>query len=67
MPIDYSFQATPHFRDLTQTGLVLLQRPVVRSLRRLRRLRAGAAVVEVPVPVKAARQFRRNPLPGSLY
>ena len=49
MPIDFSFESTPNFRDLTQTGLVLLRQPVVRSLAKLRRLRKGQAVPEGPV------------------
>jgi hypothetical protein len=44
MPVDFSFESTPNFRDLTQTGLVLLRQPVVRSLAELRRLRKGQAV-----------------------
>ena len=48
MPVDFSFESTPNFRDLTQTGLVLLGRPVVRSLARLRRLRRGLAVATPP-------------------
>lgn len=51
MPIDFSFETTPHFRDLTHTGLVLLRRPIVRSLAKLRRLRQGHAVGEV-VPLR---------------
>jgi hypothetical protein len=47
MPIDFSFESTPNFRDLTQTGLVLLRQPVVRSLAKLRRLRRGQ-----PAPVE---------------
>jgi len=55
MPIDFSFDSTPNFRDLTQTGLVLLRQPVVRSLAKLRLLRQGAAVVKPRVlrPVKS--------------
>lgn len=67
MPIDFSFESTPGFRDLTHSGLLLLRRPVVRSLRKLRRLREGAAVFDLPAPVKTARLFRRSPQPGSLY
>ncbi len=66
MPIDYSFESTPNFRDLTQSGLVLLSRPLVRSLRKLRRLRRGDAVLETPTPIKSAKLFRRSPLSGSL-
>jgi len=46
MPVDYNLEIIPNFRDLTQTGLLLLRRPVVRSLARLRRLRAGASINE---------------------
>jgi hypothetical protein len=46
MPIDFSFESTPNFRDLTQTGLLLLRQPVVRSLSKLRRLRKGLSVPE---------------------
>jgi len=66
MPIDHSFEHTPSFRDLTQDGLVLLSRPLVRSLRKLDRLRRGDAVLETPAPIKSAKLFRRSPLSGSL-
>jgi hypothetical protein len=69
MPIDYSFEHTPSFRDLTQTGLLLLKRPLVRSLKRLRQLRAGTPTIpQVPVPVRAksSKPSRRSPLSGSL-
>ncbi len=74
MPIDYSFENIPSFRDLTHTGLILLKRPLVRSLKKLRRLQGGSAESTppvdtaglVPVPVKSSRQFRRSPLSGSL-
>ncbi len=56
MPIDYNFEHTPNFRDLTRTSLVLLQQPVVRSLAKLRRLRQGQSVPEGPV-VRSARTF----------
>jgi hypothetical protein len=49
MPIDYNFEHTPNFRDLTRTSLVLLKQPVVRSLAKLRRLRRGQPVPEVSV------------------
>jgi len=52
MPIDFSFDSTPNFRDLTQTGLVLLRQPIVRSLSKLRLLRKGLAVPEVRVARK---------------
>jgi hypothetical protein len=54
MPIDYNFEITPSFRDVTRTSLLLLRQPVVRSLTKLRRLRKGEPVIEGPVvrPVK---------------
>lgn len=66
MPIDYSFEHTTNFRDLTQTGLLLMTRPVVRSLRKLRALRRGAVEAESFRPLKPAKHFRRSPLSGSL-
>jgi hypothetical protein len=67
MPVDYSFEATPSFRDLTQTGLVLLRQPLVRSLKKLGELRRGLPTpVPVPVHAKSSKRFRRSPLPGSL-
>ena len=56
MPIDYSYEHTPSFRDVTRTSLLLLKQPVVRSLSKLRRLRQGQAVPEGPV-VRSARTF----------
>ena len=56
MPIDYNFEHTPNFRDLTRTSLVLLRQPVVRSLAKLRRLHAGRSVPEGPV-VRSAKTF----------
>ncbi len=56
MPIDYNFEHTPNFRDLTRTSLVLLKYPVVRSLSKLRRLRRGQPVPEGPV-VRSAKTF----------
>ncbi len=75
MPVDYNFENTPSFRDLTHTGLLLLKRPLVRSLSKLRRLRSGLARTDAPalVPVKVSatpktsQHFRRSPLSGSLY
>ncbi len=55
MPIDFSSDLSPSFRDLTHTGLVLLQQPLVRSARKLRRLRRGLALPELPL--KTARTF----------
>lgn len=66
MPIDYSFETTPSFRDLTQTGIVLMSRPLVRTLRELKRLRRGQLALPVPVVVKTSKHFRRSPLSGSL-
>ncbi len=58
MPLDYSFDSTPGFRDLTHTGLLLLQQPLVRSLRRLSRLRRGLQTLpETAAPVRTARLF----------
>ncbi len=56
MPIDYNFEHTPNFRDLTRTSLVLLQQPVVRSLAKLRRLHSGRSVPEGPV-LRTAKTF----------
>jgi len=56
MPIDYNFEHTPHFRDLTRTSLVLLKQPIVRSLAKLRRLRSGGSVPEGPL-VRSAKTF----------
>ena len=49
MPIDYNFESTPCFRDVTRSSLVLLRHPIVRSLAKLRRLRKGQAVPEGPL------------------
>jgi hypothetical protein len=49
MPIDYNFEHTPNFRDITRTSLVLLRQPLVRSLAKLRRLRQGQPVPEGPL------------------
>lgn len=56
MPIDYNHEITPSFRDVTRTSLVLLKQPLVRSINKLRRLRAGQAVPEGPV-VRSAKSF----------
>ncbi len=55
MPIDFSSDLSPSFRDLTHTGLVLLQKPLVRSAAKLRRLRRGVTLPELPM--KTARAF----------
>jgi len=56
MPIDYNFEHTPSFRDITRTSLILLRQPVVRSLSKLRRLRKGQSVPEGPL-VRSAKTF----------
>lgn len=56
MPIDYNFEHTPNFRDVTRTSLVLLKQPLVRSLAKLKRLRKGEALPEGPV-VRTAKTF----------
>jgi len=56
MPIDYNFEHTPSFRDVTRTSLVLLKQPLVRSLSKLRRLRKGEALPEGPL-VRTAKTF----------
>ncbi|MEO6994644.1 MAG: hypothetical protein ABI273_13615 [Lacunisphaera sp.] len=53
MPIDFSFESVPNFRDLTHTGLLLLRKPVVRSIAKLKRLRRGQSVPEGPMLVTA--------------
>jgi hypothetical protein len=57
MPIDYNFEITPSFRDVTRTSLLLLRQPVVRSLSKLRRLRQGKAIVPEGPLVRSARTF----------
>ena len=56
MPIDYNFEHTPSFRDVTRTSLLLLKQPLVRSLSKLRRLRRGQSLPEGPV-VRTAKTF----------
>ena len=56
MPIDYNYEHTPNFRDVTRTSLVLLKQPLVRSLSKLRRLRQGQPVPEGPL-VRSAKSF----------
>jgi hypothetical protein len=56
MPIDYNYEHTPSFRDVTRTSLVLLKQPVVRSLSKLRRLSQGQPVPEGPV-IRSAKTF----------
>lgn len=57
MPIDYNFEHTPHFRDMTRSSLLLLRQPVVRSIAKLRRLRAGTSVPPEGVPLRSAKTF----------
>ena len=57
MPIDYNFEITPNFRDVTRTSLLLLKQPVVRSLSKLNRLRSGQAIVPEGTPVRSAKTF----------
>lgn len=56
MPIDYNFEHVPSFRDVTRTSLLLLQRPLVRSIAKLRRLRRGEKVPEGPL-MRTAKTF----------
>ena len=55
MPLDFSSDLAPNFRDLSHSGLVLLQKPLVRSASKLRRLRRGVTLPELPI--KSARTF----------
>ncbi len=57
MPIDYNFEITPSFRDVTRTSLLLLRQPIVRSLAKLRRLRSGRAIVPEGSPGRRAKTF----------
>ena len=56
MPIDYNFEHTPSFRDITRSSLILLRQPIVRSLSKLRRLRQGQVVPEGPL-LRSAKTF----------
>ena len=61
MPIDYSSDHTPSFRDLTQTGFLLIRQPFIRSLDKLQQLRAKALESNlVPVVIKTTKRFRRS-------
>jgi hypothetical protein len=66
MPIDYNFEITPSFRDLTPTGLWLLKQPLARSPNGIRRLRRAPVIGPAPAVVKATPVFRRSPSAGSL-
>ena len=57
MPIDYNFENTPSFRDLSQAGLLLMRQPVVRSLAKLRRLRRGQATLPEGPLLRTAQTF----------
>ncbi|MEI6105798.1 MAG: hypothetical protein WCR49_02190 [Opitutae bacterium] len=57
MPIDYNFEITPNFRDVTRTSLILLRQPIVRSLTKLRRLRSGQAIVPEGPVLRSAKTF----------
>lgn len=55
MPIDFSSDLTPSFREISHAGLLLLKQPLVRSSAKLRRLRRGITLPELPL--KTARTF----------
>jgi hypothetical protein len=57
MPIDYNFEITPSFRDVTRTSLLLLRQPIVRSLSKLRRLRSGRDLVPEGPVLRRAKTF----------
>jgi hypothetical protein len=58
MPVDFSSDISPSFRDLTHSGLVLLKKPLVRSAGKLRRLRLGIAQPELPLKATRACPIR---------
>ena len=61
MPIDYSSDSTPGFRDLTQAGIFLIRQPFIRSLDKLQQLRAKVLAPQlVPLAVKTTKRFRRS-------
>ncbi len=61
MPIDYNFEHTPNFRELTSTGMFLLRQPFVRSLDKLRQLRSSVTERKlIPVHAKNTKRFRRS-------
>ncbi len=57
MPIDYNFEITPSFRDVTRTSVLLLRQPVVRSLAKLSRLRKGQAALPEGPLLRTAKTF----------
>jgi hypothetical protein len=66
MPLDYSFELTPSFRDLAPLGLGWLRPPFARPARRLGGLHRLPVVQPVPAVVRATTIFRRSPPAGSL-
>ena len=60
MPIDFSSDLSPSFRDLTHTGLVLLKKPLVRSLRKIAELKKGGRQSGADVGVKIVRVRHRD-------
>ena len=59
MPLDYGFDSSTSFRDLSHSSLLLLQQPLVRSMRRIKRLRRGLQMLPETVgPIKTARLFQ---------
>jgi hypothetical protein len=55
MPVDFSSDLSPSFREMSHAGLLLLKTPLVRSSGKLRRLRRGVTLPELPL--KTARTF----------
>jgi hypothetical protein len=60
MPIDFSSDLSPSFRDVTHTGLVLLSKPLVRSLEKVAQLRKGGKRAAAPAGVKIVRVSHRG-------
>jgi len=61
MPIDYNYENTPSFRELTQTGIFLIRQPFLRSLDKLRQLRASVVDSKpAAITVKTTKRFRRS-------
>jgi hypothetical protein len=61
MPIDYNYEHTPSFRELTRTGMFLIRQPFVSSLDKLRKIRASVVDAKlVPIAVKSTKRFRRS-------
>jgi hypothetical protein len=60
MPIDFSSDLSPSFRDVTHTGFVLLSKPIVRSLEKVAQLRKGGKRVPVPAGLKIVRVSSRG-------